>query len=142
MGLDRRRRGGVVLAQDQKIFLSRLEPDFAAALLLGMESRDPRGTMTAADLLPMAQASDCFAATAENSQAVYVVQVRNGVAWIAATKGNGLANWTALLLPIIEAQSAGLARVAFQTERAGLKRAAEKQGYTVAGWIMKKELPQ
>lgn len=124
----------------QKIELSRLEPGLAAALLVGCERLDPSGMFCAADLLPMTQAGQCFAATADHAQAVYVVQVKNGVAWISAAKGTGPIDWSAVLLPTIEAQSAGAASVAFQTARRGLVRKAQKQGYEVTGWIMKKHL--
>lgn len=124
----------------QKIELSRLEPGLAAALLVGCERLDPSGLCSAADLLPMAQAGQCFAATAEKAQAVYIVQVQNGVAWISATKGAGPVDWSALLLPVIEAQAAGAAAVGFQTARRGLVRKAQKQGYEVTGWILKKPL--
>lgn len=112
----------------------------AAQLLAGSEHLDPSGRTARRDLGALAASGDCFAATADKSQAVYIVRVDNGVAWIAAAKGAGDTDWTATLLPIIEAQAKGCASVAFQTRRRGLVRRAEKQGYKVAGWILKKEL--
>ena len=124
----------------EKIFLSRLEPDLTAALLHGCQDLDPSGRTAAADLLPLASTGQCFAATAEQSQAVYVIHIKNGVAWIAAAKGSGPQDWSAALLPIIEAQAKGCAAVAFQTARPGLVRKAQRQGYAVTGWILKKDL--
>lgn len=91
-------------------------------------------------MLPLASSGQCFAATAEQSQAVYVIQIKNGVAWVAAAKGNGPQDWSAALLPIIEAQAKGCAAVAFQTARPGLVRKAQRQGYAVTGWILKKPI--
>lgn len=96
--------------------------------------------MEPSDMKAMTRAGQCFAATAADSQAVYIVKVKNGVAWIDACKGFGALNWSALLLPIIEAQAKGCASVAFQTARPGLVRQAKKQGYTVTGWILKKSI--
>lgn len=72
---------------------------------------------------------------------MYVLVVDNGVAWIDAAKGTGATDWTAHLLPIIEAQAAGCKAVGFQTARRGLVKKARQQGYTVTGWILKKKLP-
>lgn len=87
-----------------------------------------------------AKHGQCYAATSERGQAVYVVRIENGVAWVDAAKGFGATDWTAALLPIVEMQAKGLASVGFQTKRRGLVRRAEKQGYHIAGYIMKKEL--
>jgi hypothetical protein len=124
----------------EKVFLSRLDPALAAQLLAGCARLDPRGITAERDIPAMAARSQCFAATAGDSQAVYLVRVENGVAWIDAAKGYGPADWTALLLPTIEAQSKGAASVAFQTGRPGLVRRALRQGYAVRGWIVGKDL--
>lgn len=123
-----------------QIELSRLEPDLAAALLVGLHERDPSGRTSAADMQAMAAAGQCFAATSTGAQAVYVMEVKNGVAWVSACKGNGPVDWTGALLPIIEAQARGCAAVAFQTPRRGLVRRAQAQGYEVTGYILKKAL--
>ena len=125
----------------EKVFLSRLEPSFAAALLRGCERLDPRGLATPPDIDRMTDAGQCFAATTDHkAQAVYVLTVKNGVAWIDAAKGQGAADWTALLLPIVEAQAQGLASVAFQTARPGLVKKAQAQGYDITGWVMRKRI--
>ena len=94
---------------------------------------------TAQDIAPMVRGGECFAATSDaGGQAVYVVRVVNGVAWIDAMKGDGPTDHIKTLLPVIEAQAKGLHRVAFQTARRGLVRKAQRQGYTVAGWILSK----
>lgn len=123
----------------EKIYLSRLEPEFAAALLAGCEHLDPTGR-TSADSLDRLTQGQCFAATGELSQAVYVLQVDNGIAWVNACKGYGPTDWTDTLLPVIELQAKGCAAVAFQTARPGLVRKAKQQGYTVTGWILKKAI--
>ena len=126
---------------EKEVFLSRLEPQLCAALLAGTAKRDPSGRTSERDLSALAQHGQCFAATATGAQAVYVLKVENGVAWISAVKGVGPVPWSELLLPVIESQAQGCAAVAFQTARPGLVRMAKRQGYTVTGWILKKALP-
>lgn len=126
---------------DQKeIHLSRVDASTAAALLAGCQVLDPSGMTTERDMDAMTERGLCFAATAPDSQAVYVIKVANGVAWVSACKGFGPVDWANTLLPIIEAQAKGCAAVAFQTKRRGLVRQAKKQGYEVAGYIMKKAI--
>lgn len=124
----------------RQIHLSRLEPQLAAALLAGLERTDPAGISTAHDIERMTREGMAFAATAEQAQAVYVVHIKNGVAWIDAAKGNGTVQWSDVLFKIIEAQAKGCAAIGFQTSRAALVRQAKKQGYAVTGWILKKAI--
>lgn len=125
----------------EKIHLSQIDGDTAAALLVGVAGLDPSGLSTEESMRHTARCGQCYAATSENgSQAVYVVRVENGVAWVDAAKGFGATDWTAALLPIVELQAKGLAAVGFQTARRGLVRRAQQQGYHIAGYIMKKGL--
>ncbi len=124
----------------ETIHLSRLPHELAAGLLAGCEHLDPSGKTNRHTLGDMARAGQCFAATAEHAQAVYVVRVVNGIAWVDACKGSGPIDWSALLLNVIEKQAQGCASVAFQTKRPGLVRKAKRQGYRVAGWILKKDM--
>lgn len=96
--------------------------------------------MTAADVAPACSAANCFEVIGDDAAAVYVVAVRNGVAWIEAAAGRGSMDLTAALDALICGQSQGLQAVGFQTARLGLVRKAQRRGYRVAGWIMKKEL--
>ena len=125
---------------DQEIYLSRLEPQLAAQLLAGCEQLDPAGLCEAQDLPGMAASGHCFAATAPQGQAVYIIKVKNGIAWIDACKGFGPVKWADVLLPVIEAQAKGLSAVAFQTKRPALIAKAIKKGYTVEGVIMRKSI--
>jgi hypothetical protein len=93
---------------DQKIHLSRLEPELAAALLVGCERLDPSGMCEAKDLPAMTNAGLSFCATADEGQAVYVLRIKNGVAWVDACKGNGPLDWSSVLLQVIEQQAQGL----------------------------------
>ena len=124
----------------ETLHLSALEPHLAAQLLVGIEQHDPRGILTRGDLAGIANGGMCFAATTTKGQAVYVVSVKNGVAWIHACKGTGPVPWRNLISPIVEAQAKGCKEVGFQTARAGLKNAALRQGYEVTGWILRKKL--
>lgn len=125
----------------EKIALSHIEPGLAAQLLAGSTHLDPSGLVAERDLPAIAARGACFAATGDGgSQAVYIVHVSNGVAWIDACRGFGPADWSGILLPVIERQAQGVASVRFQTSRAGLVRRAQHQGYQVKGWILGKEL--
>lgn len=126
--------------QAQTIHLTRIAPALAAGLLAGCESLDPRGLCTAADLGHMAQHGQCYLATADAGQCIYVVKVRNGVAWVDAIKGTGSLDWTAIAAELIEAQAKGLRAVAFQTPRPGLVKRMQRRGYRVTGWVLTKEL--
>ena len=95
---------------------------------------------TAADVAAIAKGGDCFGVNTDNAQAVYVMQQKNGVAWVNACQGRGPIPWVKVLLPVIETQAAGCQSVAFQTKRRGLMTQAVKQGYHVAGWILKKNI--
>lgn len=125
---------------EKEIHLSRVDARTAATMLAGCHVLDPAGLTTERDIVGMTERGLCFAATAPDSQAVYVLKVENGTAWVSACKGFGPVEWSNTLLPIIEAQAQGCAAVAFQTKRRGLVRQAQKQGYTVAGYIMKKAI--
>lgn len=125
---------------EKEIHLSRVDASTAAAILAGCHTLDPAGLTSAQDIAAMTERGHCFAATAPDSQAVYVIKVLNGTAWVDACKGFGPLDWSQTLLPIIEAQAKGCAAVAFQTKRRGLVRQAQKQGYQVAGYIMKKAI--
>lgn len=124
----------------QEVHLSRIPADLAAQLLTGCERLDPAGLTTSDTLPAMAARGACFAATTDTAQAVYVLKVENGRAWVSACKGAGPVDWSGLLLPVIEQQAQGLQAVAFQTARRGLVRKAQRQGYRVAGYIMEKNL--
>lgn len=121
--------------------LTTITPVLAAQLLRGMASADPSG-MTAEEGIPgMARRGECLLATdAEGDQAVVVLAQANGVVWVNAARAVGGQGWCAPLLEAIERRAEGARAVAFQTARPGLARQAQKHGYTVAGYILKKDL--
>lgn len=123
----------------QVLTIKAIPPADAARALAGLEKMDPRGRTTAADLVDLAKRGACFALSGA-ADAVYVVNVRNGVAWIDALKGSGTPDLVAVVSELIELQAHGCRAVAFQTARPGLVRKAARHGYRVAGWIMRKEL--
>lgn len=123
----------------ETLHLSAIDSGMAALLLAGLGRLDPSGT-TSGELHQLTASGQCFAATAGTGQAVYVVKVSNGVAWISACKGDGPVKWQNVLLPVIERQAKGCSAVAFQTKRRGLVKAAQAQGYEITGWILKKKL--
>lgn len=126
-----------------QVTLAALDAETAAAMLAGTHALDPRGIAREEDVQRIARDGQCFALTADGgAQIAYVLVVRGGQAWINAAKGLGPVDWTALTLPVVELQAkrAGLESVAFQTRRRGLVRKAEKLGYRVTGYIMKKDI--
>lgn len=127
---------------EKEIVLNRIAPDWAASLLQGMAQLDPAGLTTVQGIANMAENGQCFAAQRGQDGAVYVLRESNGVAWVSACTGTGTGAtpWSRILLPIIERQAQGCEAVAFQTARSGLVRQAQKQGYEITGWIMKKKL--
>lgn len=125
---------------EKTISLSRIDADSAAQLLKGCEALDPRGMTTAKDIQAMTERGQCYAATCGTDQCVYVVEVKNDVAWVSAIKGVGSVDWTFITAAMIEAQAKGLKAVAFQTARAGLVRKMKKAGYSVSGYVMRKEI--
>lgn len=127
----------------EKVLLSPLAPELAAQRLAGMSALDPSGLSSEAGLLAKLRDKACLLATTEDgaSQAVYVLRLQNGTAWVDFARGFGPLDWVAVLGPVIEAQTSGEARrVAFQTERPGLVRKAKRQGYRVRGWILEKDM--
>ena len=115
-----------------------IAPDEAAQALAGCEGLDPRGLTSAADLIAMTKRGQCYALSGAVN-AVYVITVRNGVAWVDALKGDG-ADATAAVDAVLTAQAAGLDAIALQTKRRGLVRKLQRHGYSVTGWVMRKEL--
>lgn len=115
-----------------------LNPVEAARRLAGLAELDPRGMATEAAIPAMCQTGLSFEVSDSSGAAVVVVRMENGVAWIDAAGGGGGAD----LCPAIDAAVAGLPcnSVAFQTKRRGLVRRAEKLGYHVAGYIMRRDL--
>lgn len=120
----------------------RLSPADAAQALAGVEKRDPRGITTAQDMAHFTQRGECFAIQVPGAQLAYILTVENGQAWVqAAQASSGQFDFEKILSPIIEAQARGVCHsVAFQTARRGLVRKAQRQGYRVTGWILKKDI--
>lgn len=112
-----------------------LEPEQAARAYAGLIDPSCDATPKSA-----AQAGQSFALKTPAGTLIFTTTERGQQLWIEAAAGQGADDMTAHGLALIEgmAQGAGLASVGFQTARPGLMRKAQKQGYTVAGWILKK----
>lgn len=109
----------------------------AARALAGCEGLDPSGMTEGVE--EVARRGRCFAIDGE-ARAVYVISTANGCAWVEAAKGEGPADLTRILDAVIAAQADGLRAIGCQTARPGLVRKLQRHGWTVAGWIMRKEL--
>ena len=117
--------------------VSEIDAATAARALAGCEGLDPCGMVESVEEL--ASRGRCFAIDGE-ARAVYVISTNNGCAWVEAVKGEGPADLTRILDAVIEAQAEGLRSVGCQTARPGLVRKLKRHGWTVAGWIMRKDL--
>lgn len=125
----------------ETIEVVRLAPSQAFAKLQDVAERDPRGITTAADMAWFTERSECFAIRGKGSEIVYMLKIENGQAWVQAAQASGPFSFEHVLSEVIERQAAGVCNsVAFQTSRPGLKRKAERAGYEVTGWILKKVL--
>lgn len=80
----------------------------------------------------------------DDGELVFTVRAQNGVFWIDGAIGQAGqgGDMTAQGLGFLEAmaKAAQCASIGFATARAGLVKKAERQGYRVAGWILKKQL--
>jgi hypothetical protein len=126
------------------VLIRQLDPRQAAAALIGCEGLDPSGMSEAADIPGMCQGGACFEVTQGNAQAVCVVSTKNGVLWVHAAKGGGNADMTAALDEALHelARALGARTIAMQTLRPGLLRKVTGRGWTLAGWIVKREVTQ
>ncbi|HEV6968844.1 MAG TPA: hypothetical protein VK305_25890 [Roseateles sp.] len=106
--------------------------------LAGLDALDPTG-MTA-DVRDLARSGRAFAIEGDAGNAVYVVTVRNGCAWVTAAKGGGSVDLTEVLDRVLVAQSQGLRALGCQTARPGLVRKLKARGWQVTGWILRKDL--
>lgn len=111
----------------------------AVALLGDMSAFEPVGLPL--DMAELVRGCHCFRIDGAAS-AVYVMRDRGDVAWVEAAKGRGSVDVTEVLDQAMTAQARGFRRLAMQTKRAGLMRKLTRRGWTVAGWIMMKELDQ
>lgn len=131
--------GGGAMGQEKGVTVTRIHPAIAAQAMAGMERLDPRGMTTPDDIKGMCEGGQCFALSGA-ADAVYVLVVKNGVAWVQAAKGAGQIDCTEALDAVLTEQARGLNALAMQTARPGLVRKLKKRGWAVTGWIMRKGL--
>lgn len=114
----------------------------AARALASVVARDPDGLATAENV---AAAGVPLLLEVEGGHATMVLARRGPGArqlWVEGAVGGGEADMTAIGLRFIEdtAHQAGCTEVAFQTSRRGLVRKAERLGYQVRGYILRKAI--
>ena len=116
--------------------------DEAAARLAGVAELDPSGI--ASNGADLARCGRAFAIEGQGGDAVFVVAVRNGCAFVVAAKGGGRIDMTTVLDQVVTrgATNDGCTSVALQTARPGLVRKLQKRGFRITGWVMKKDLTQ
>lgn len=115
-----------------------IAPEEAACALAGLESLDPTGDMTAAELHAMCERGVCLRLEQGGQASVMVIRDKGSVLWISALKGQGLP--AAIVAGESIARSNRKSAIAFQTARPGLVRQMQRRGYRVSGWIMTKDM--
>jgi hypothetical protein len=70
----------------------------------------------------------------------YTVEVDGGELFITSASGRAAFDLVKLGLGVIEKQAAGFDSVGFKTMRRGLVKKAQKQGYRIVAYIMRKDL--
>lgn len=122
--------------------MGRIGADEAAARLAGVERHDPlHGIAAPADLRELAEGGECFAIEGEAASAVYVLSVVGGLVWVNAVKGGGRLDVARVLDGVITAQAEGARALGCQTARPGLVEKLQREGWQVAGWLLRKDLP-
>ena len=119
-------------------------PDEVRAMLAPLESDKTDTGAGKYSVESMIQRGQCFVVGGDTGQvAAYVLQAQGPELWVMAAAGGEQGTCvTTALTALIEAQARahGFASVGFQTKRRGLVRKAEKLGYEVAGYIMRKKI--
>lgn len=110
----------------------------AAARLASVAELDPSGMATPEQLAAHCQAHRCAESIGPDGAATVAYAVINGVVWVIAAAGDG-AGMTEQLTRDLSAVP-GARAVAFQTKRRGLVRKAEKLGYRVTGYILRRDV--
>ena len=91
----------------------------------------------------IAAGGQCFTLETDRGACVFVLRVKGSVLWIdgagATRPGSGITQ-AGLALAEQIAKRAGCDQIAFETARPGLVRASKKQGFAIAGHIMRREL--
>lgn len=110
----------------------------AAQRLASVAELDPSGMTTPEALAAHCKAHQCAESTGQDGRASVAYAVVNGVVWVIAAAGDGQ-GMTAQLTSDLAAVP-GARAIAFQTKRRGLVRRAERLGFQVCGYIMRRDL--
>lgn len=91
----------------------------------------------------LAEGGECFRLTTADGSGVFVLSRAGDVLWIDGAGSCGGQGLTEAGLEVIEraARGQGCSAVGFQTMRRGLVRRAERAGFEVVGFLMKKAVP-
>lgn len=122
----------------ETLTLTQISASAAVQVLQGARLDDPAHR---ADLGELCAAGQCFELVGEGVRAVYVVQLQDGTAWVSALAGSGKTPLIDAVMSLVDVQArdAGAQHIAFQTARPGLVKAAVKHGYSITGWILRKQ---
>lgn len=124
----------------QEIKLTRIAPEQAAAMIEAARVVDFASGATPAAIV---DGGECLELRDGDNRAALVLKKHGNQLWVSAfaapQASRGL---TDIARHAVEelARQAGCRRVAFQTERPGLVRAARRAGYRVSGFILEKDL--
>jgi hypothetical protein len=128
------------VADAQALTVRPIAADEAQRRLQGVAELDPSGI--ASDAADLTRCGQAFAVEGEGGNAVFVVVVRNGCAFVVAAKGAGRIDMTQVLDQVVTrgATNDGCTSIGLQTARPGLVRKLQKRGFRITGWVMKKDL--
>jgi hypothetical protein len=70
----------------------------------------------------------------------YVLKVQGNEVWVSAAIGRDKDDLTAAMLSMIDFNAQQFGSIGFKTKRRGLVRKAQRHGYEIAGYIMRKKL--
>lgn len=70
----------------------------------------------------------------------YTLELNGGELFITSASGRAALDLVEIGLAIVEAQAVGFDSVGFKTTRRGLVKKAQRQGYEIAAYIMRKKI--
>ena len=122
----------------ETLTLTQISASSAVQALQGARLDDPART---ADLGDLCASGQCFELVGDGVRAVYEVQLQRGTAWVSALAGSGKTPLIDAVMSLVDVQArdAGAQQIAFQTARPGLMKKAVKHGYSITGWILRKQ---
>lgn len=114
----------------------------AVADMLNAAASDKTATAgTVPDMASLAAQGQCYAVYEhEQLRGAYVLKAIGGECWVLAAAGRAEFDLTAVLADVINQQAQQFKTIGFQTARRGLVKKAQRHGYEIAGYILRKRV--